>query len=107
MWKQLWALSVQSEDMVNIFVLALFVLLAKVAVKYVTKLPVICSETPTPGSRRAAHFDCLRLPVQQLRTLLLGLKPTDAASKNGWSARKDSNVLAHRSGQRICRTSSF
>jgi hypothetical protein len=63
MWKQLWSLSLQSSDIVNIFVLALFVLLAKVAVKYITKLPVICNENPSPGAKKAAHFDCLRLGI--------------------------------------------
>jgi hypothetical protein len=62
MWQQLWTISQHHEEVAKIFIFSFAILLAKVSVKYITKLPAICNVNPEgQAAKKAAHFECLRL----------------------------------------------
>jgi hypothetical protein len=62
MWHEVWS-SLRSTDVANIFYLSFGVLLAKVLVRYLTKLPIIAAEQRDEDAVKAAHFDCLRVGI--------------------------------------------
>jgi len=61
MWNQIWMLSLRSDGWTNVFLAAFVVFFFKVVIKFITKLPVVCSDSPDPGAQKAAYFDCLRI----------------------------------------------
>ena len=63
LWKALWNLSFTGPDAVDVFGIAFGIFFLQVAVKYLTKLPVLGADTPDPVEQREAHFDCLRLGI--------------------------------------------
>lgn len=63
LWKALWNLSFTQPEAINVFGAAFGIFLLQIAVKYMTKIPILTAENADPVEKKEAQFDCWRFGV--------------------------------------------